>query len=902
MDKTPWARGLLIGLFVILFILATRAIPLYVDWLWFLEIDYTSVFTTILLAKLSLGGLTGLAFFVILYASLMVARRHEPGAIWDLAENQIVIPQREMLVPMIPKIILGVTFVMSLLAGLNGAVLWERVLVFRNAVPFNLTDPLFGKDLGFYVFQLPFLSTVQGWLFTTLMLTTLLTLLVYVFQQGIRVGPKGLSIDKGPQRHLAILVSLLLVLKAWDFSLSTYRLLFSDRGVVFGATYTDIHAALPALQFLVLVSLVAAAVALYGGIRGSWKLPVGAVAAVIVLSILGQSVYPNLLQKFRVVPNEITMEKPYILENIKYSRYGYGLNRIEAKDFPASENLSLKDINANDLTIKNVRLWDHRPLLATYKQLQQIRTYYDFVDVDNDRYMIDGELRQVMVSPRELSYTNLPSRIWINEHITYTHGHGITMGPVNQISPQGLPIFFIKDIPPVSSKPEIPVKRPEIYYGEIGNDYVFVKTKSSEFDYPAGDKNEYTRYAGTGGVPMEGLLRKAVFATYFGAAKILLSTDVVPETRILYNRNILSRASKLTPFLTFDQDPYMVVSKDGRLFWILDGYTTSSMIPYSHPSQMGNYIRNSVKVVLDAYHGSMDYYISDPEDPLVKVYSKIFPGLFQPLEKMPADLRSHIRYPQDFFRLQAEMFGIYHMQDPQIFYNKEDLWNIPKRSISGSETLMDPYYTIMKLPGETKEEFIQLIAYTPSRRDNMTAWLAARSDGDHYGKLIVYLFPKQKLIYGPRQVDARIDQDAVISQQLTLWSQRGSQVIRGSLLVIPIEQSLLYIEPLYLAAQAGSLPELRRVIAVYGDQLVMESNLESALSVLFGGKISQPMTTTSGGGAPVQAVSQANRIAQALTHYNQAQTYLRQGNFAGYGEEIKSLEGILQELSKQSKK
>ena len=483
--------------------------------------------------------------------------------------------------------------------------------------------------------------------------------------------------------------------------------------------------------------------------------------------------------------------------------------------------------------------------------------------------------------------------------VTYTHGHGITMGPVNQISPQGLPIFFIKDIPPASPQEELKVTRPEIYYGEVGNDYVFVKTKSLEFDYPAGDKNVYTKYKGEGGIPMDSLLRKAAFAAYFQTTKVLMATDIGPESRIMINRHILQRVEKAAPFLSFDRDPYLVVSKEGRLYWIMDAYTTTRMIPYSHPSQGGNYIRNSVKVVLDAYHGRMDFYISDPEDPLVQTYARIFPTLFQPLDKMPEDLRAHLRYPQDLFQLQTEMYGIYHMQDPQIFYNKEDLWNIPKRAVGGSDVQMEPYYTIMKLPGETKEEFVQLLAYTPSKRDNMSAWLAARSDGENYGKLIVYLFPKQKLIYGPRQVDARIDQDAVISQQLTLWSQRGSQVIRGSLLVIPIQDSLLYIEPLYLAAEAGSLPELRRVIAVYGDRLVMEENLETALSVLFGGRIPKAAAPGTVAAGPVREETVGSLAARAMNHYNQAQSYLRQGNWGAYGDELKKLEGVLREMSKK---
>jgi uncharacterized membrane protein (UPF0182 family) len=527
--------------------------------------------------------------------------------------------------------------------------------------------------------------------------------------------------------------------------------------------------------------------------------------------------------------------------------------------------------------------------------LQQIRTYYDFIDVDNDRYVIDGELRQVMISPRELSYKNLPSRIWINEHLTYTHGYGVTLGPVNRVSQEGLPEFFIKNIPPASST-AIKVTRPEIYYGELPNDYVFVRTKSLEFDYPSGDTNEYATYADDGGIPVGSLLRKAAFAASFGTPKILLSNDLTADSRIMINRNIQDRVAKLTPFIQYDQDPYLVITDEGRLVWILDGYTTTSRMPYSTPLRgVGNYIRNSVKVTIDAYNGHMTAYISAPDDPLIRSYAAIFPGLFQPLEQMPPDLRAHLRYPQDLFRIQSRVFATYHMQDPQIFYNKEDLWSIPQKG----EQDMEPYYTIMKLPGESREEFVLMNPYTPAKRDNMTAWLAARSDGAHYGKLIVYLFPKQKLVYGPRQIEARIDQDSAISQQLTLWTQRGSQAIRGSLLVIPIEDALLYVEPLYLSAsESGALPELRRVIVVFGNQLVMEPDLETALARLFGGRAPEARpataTTTATSDQTASALTRA-----ALEHYRAAQRAVREGQWDTYGAELRRLEQVLEELAKR---
>ncbi|HEY3304788.1 MAG TPA: UPF0182 family protein, partial [Candidatus Binatia bacterium] len=574
----------------------------------------------------------------------------------------------------------------------------------------------------------------------------------------------------------------------------------------------------------------------------------------------------------------------------------YGLDKIESKDFPAEERLTAADLKRNEATIKNIRLWDHRPLLATYGQLQEIRTYYKFVDVDNDRYLIDGGSRQVMLSARELSYQHLPSRIWINEHLTYTHGYGVVFGPVNQVTPEGLPEFFIKDIPPVASKPALRVTRPEIYYGELANDYVFVKTKASELDYPAGDQNVYTNYEGSGGVSVGSFWRKLLFSARFATLRIALSNDVTGQSRILYHRQIQERVAKIAPFIKFDRDAYLVIAQGGRLFWIIDGYTTSSRYPYSEPvPKLGNYIRNSVKAVIDAYNGAVDFYVSAPDDPIIQAYGKIFPGLFKPPEQMPEEIRAHIRYPQDFFTVQAHMYATYHMQDPQVFYNKEDVLSIPHRSIGGRETEMEPYYTIMRLPGETREEFVLLLPFTPNKRDNMRAWLAARSDPPNYGKLIALDFPKAKLIYGPRQIDARIDQDAVISQQLSLWNQRGSQVIRGSMLAIPIEASLLYVQPLYLAAEKGSLPELKRVIVAFGNQIAMEETLEQSLDRIFGGRSAQARAPEGR-----EAVSKEKTLAnQAAEHFARAQEYLRQGNWAAFGEELKRVEELLKEMARQ---
>jgi uncharacterized membrane protein (UPF0182 family) len=554
-------------------------------------------------------------------------------------------------------------------------------------------------------------------------------------------------------------------------------------------------------------------------------------------------------------------------------------------------------LKRHESTINNIRLWDHRPLLATYAQLQEIRPYYKFVDVDNDRYTIDGTYRQVMLSARELSHQHLQSRNWINEHMTFTHGHGVVFGPVNQVTSSGQPEFFIKDIPPVTTA-ALKITRPEIYFGELANEYVLVRTKSQELDYPAGDQNIYTTYQGRGGVSIGSFWRQILFSIHHATLRILLSQDLTAESRILYHRTVQERVKKIAPFVTFDRDAYLVIAQGGRLFWIIDGYTLSDRFPYSEPlrRQGTNYIRNSVKAVVDAYNGSVELYVSDPTDPLIQSFARIFPNLLKPLDSMPEDLRAHVRYPQDLFAIQAHVYSTFHVQDPQVFYNKEDLLSIPRQVSEGREQDMEPYYTIMRLPGEAKEEFVLLLPFTPNRRDNMRSWLAARSDAPHYGKLIALDFPKAKLIYGPKQIDARIDQDTVISQQITLWSQRGSQVIRGSLLAIPIEKSLIYVQPLYLAAEKGSLPELKRVIVAFGERIAMEETMEQSLQKIFGAKPAREPTQFASA-PPPQIVKDDQPLARrALDHFQRSQEFLKQCNWAGYGEEMKKVESLLRDM------
>ena len=879
----------------LLFTLFGEAVYLYTDFLWFREIGYSGVFTKTLWIKVLLGVISGVLFFALFYVNIKLAARLREGVV-PLQSKNPEVPGPEELDPLIKRLLLPVALVLGFLAAPQAAMHWESALLFFNGVPFGLEDPLMGKDIGFYIFRLPAMEALYRWFLVALGLILVASAFVHLLYGGIQYSEKGLSVHPAAKTHLSVLLALLLLVQSGGYLLDAYKLLYSHTGVVFGAGYTDIHARLPALRVLAVVSVVVALLCLWQMRRPGLKHLLIGLGALAVVHGVGMFAYPSFLQQFHVVPNELVAETPYIQRNIRSTRHAYGLDRVEAQEFPVDEVLTADDLQDNDATVKNIRLWNYQPLLATYAQLQQIRTYYEFVDVDNDRYDLDGTYRQVMLSARELSHEQLPSRIWINEHLVYTHGYGVVYSPVNQISKEGLPEFFVKDIPPVSNG-FVDVTRPEIYFGEVANDYVFVKTAAKELDYPAGDQNIYTTYDGKGGVPLQSFWRKLLFSARFATLRISLSNDISPESRILYYRKIQDRVRKLASFLDFDEDPYLVVTPEGRLFWIIDGYTTSERYPYSEPREgVGNYIRNSVKTVVDAYNGTVEFYISDADDPVVQAYSNGFPGLFKPMTAMPEGLRSHVRYPQDLFKVQARTYATYHMQDPQVFYNKEDLLSIPTRVVDEQEREMEPYYTIMRLPGEDKEEFVLLLPFTPNNRDNMRAWLAARSDGSHYGKLLALNFPKARLVYGPKQVDARIDQDAYISQQLSLWGQRGSHVIRGSLLAIPIKDSLLYVQSLYLAAEQGSLPELKRVVAVFGNRIAMRENLEDALHELFGDATKGPVAAEQAVRTVAAQEAGGSPAAQAMEHYRRSMERLRAGDWAGFGDALRELEKSLQAI------
>jgi len=870
----------------------------YTDWLFFTETGFASVFLTTVYAQTGAGVLFGVLLFAFLQLNLHYANKGSfpLSGIYIVGGNLRI--NRSEVARLVRPVAIVVSLIVSLMAGNWGAQRWEDLLLFANRLSVGMADPVLGKDVGFYLFSLPFLDMLKVFASFMVLAALVLSAAVYFVKGGIVLDDRSAGMDQKVRRHLALLIGLFALVIAAGFYLDSFKLLLTNNGIFSGAGYVDVNARLLTYRILTFVTPLAGVMLALGIWKGNWRMALLPPIAVAAVYLIGIRVYPGLLHKFKVAPNELTLETPYLENHLKFTRYGYDLDKIETVPFDVDTKLSAVDIANNDATIKNIRLWDHAPLLKTYSQLQQIRTYYKFFDVDNDRYMVNGQYSQVMLSPRELSYADLPSKNWINERLIFTHGNGITFGPVSRISKEGLPEFFVKDIPAVSLA-DIKVTRPEIYYGELSNDYVVVKTKVPEFSYPTATGNINTTYAGKGGVTIDSLAKKLLFAAQFKTEKILLSSDITPESRIIYNRNIGDRVKSIAPFLSFDIDPYMVVDDAGRLKWIIDAYTFSDRLPYSKPIKGGmNYLRNSVKAVVDAYDGSVAFYISDPKDVLVQVYSRIFPGLFQPITAMPADLRKHVRYPHQFLQVQAALFAAYHMTDPKVFYNKENLWQVPALG----EKPMEPYYTIMKLPGEKVEEYILLLPFTPSKRDNLAAWLTARCDGENYGKIRAYTFPRDRLIYGPKQIDARINQDSFISQQLTLWSQRGSEVIRGSLLVIPIEKSLLYVQPLFLAADKAGLPELKRVIVAFGDQVVMEENLELALQRLFGAKraitgAAAPATGTTGAPAAGPKSSQANLAKEAMSIFERATNMQRQGNWTGYGEELRKLEQVLKQMA-----
>ena len=899
--KLPGVVPLLALAFALAFIVVPQMASFYVDWLWFESVDLPQVFVTSFKAQAFWALAGGLIGFLVAFVSHLVMVRATRGRGVTLTfQNQAAI---QLNVPKhLDRLALVAPALGAFIVGSLFATNWLRFLLRSHAAAFGSNDPVFGRDISFYVFSLPVLEIVGSGLLLALAIALLAAAAMYLLKGALLVTNRGLSMERAASVHLSVLGGLLFLVLAFNTFVGMHAVLSSTEGLVAGATYIDIHARLPFMKLQMVLAVVVAALIMANIFVRRSKLVVLGIATYLAATIIGNSMYPALLHKFVVAPNELVKETPYIVENIAATRRGFALAAVEERNISGQIGLDRGDIEKNVATIRNIRLWDHRPLLDTYSQVQEIRTYYDFTTVSNDRYLINGEYRQTMLSPRELSSDSIPTKNWINETLTFTHGYGLTLGPVTQVTPEGLPVLLVKDIPPASTAAEIKVTRPEIYYGKLSSSYVIVNTKSKEFDYPAGEDNVFTEYGGAGGVKIDSLLRKLAFAAYFQSMKLVLSNDVTAKSRILYHRNIAERVRRVFPFLRLDSDPYMVVTDGGRLVWIYDAYTVSDRFPYSQPAAGGvNYMRNSVKITVDAYDGSLKFYIADPVDPIAKTIASVFPGVLRPISEMPEDLRRHIRYPLDIFGVQTAVYSTYHMEDPQSFYNREDQWEIPVMGAENQRAEMEPYYTIMKLPGEKGEEFILMIPFNPKNKDNLSAWMVARSDGQSYGKMIVYRFPKDRLVYGPKQIVARINQDTEISRQVSLWDQRGSQVMQGTLLVIPIENSLIYVQPLYLRAESGKIPELKRVIVAYENKIAMEETLERALAGIFGessgsGGVATAASAGAAAAASRQPAVDGDLAARAQEHYDRALKAQREGNWALYGEEIGKLGEILKKM------
>ncbi|OGO21476.1 MAG: hypothetical protein A2Z28_04330 [Chloroflexi bacterium RBG_16_51_9] len=880
---------LILIIILALFIIFNIAKDLYTEWLWFSSLKYGSVYATVLKTRAIVFFLSAISFAIIFLGNLGLAVRLVPKTEarywpWDIMRR---------LQAMLRTSVIAATVLLSLIFGLVAQSKWEIILRFLNQQPFGITDPVFHREVSFYVFSLPFLNLLQGWLLWALIVTLVCSAGVYLLSYGLQWFKFHLT--RPVLAHISGLVVAILGLLAWGYWLSIWELVFSNRGVVFGASFADLHAKLPAQWILIAVVIISIGVILFSVWRHNFRWPLYAIGWWLAAAVLIGNIYPAVVQRFQVEPDELERETPYINYNIDYTRRAFALDRIEEQPFPAEDTPSPQDIADNEQTVNNIRLWDTRPLKDTYNQIQSIRLYYDFVDIDVDRYTIDGQYRQVMLSARELSAEKLAgqAQTWLNRKLQFTHGYGLALSPVNEITSQGLPDLFLKDIPPVG---KLTLDVPQIYFGEKTDDYIMVKTKTQEFDHPSGEDNVYGFYQGKDGVGLGSFFRRFVYAWELGDFNILISNQLTQESRVLYYRNIQSRVSHLAPFLTLDKDPYPVVI-DGKLLWIQDAYTTSDRYPYSTPAASGiNYIRNSVKAVVDAYNGDVTFYIADPEDALIRTYQKIFPVLFVPFTQMPESLRVHLRYPEDMFVIQSEAYRSYHMRDARVFYNKEDLWAIPREVYFGTEQAMDPYYIIMRLPGEQGEEFLLMLPFTPVNKNNTIGWLAARSDGASYGKLLAYLFPKDRLVYGPSQVENRIGQDTIITSQFALWGRGGSRIIRGNLLLIPLARSMLYVEPVFLQAEVGGLPELKRVIVVAGEQIAMQPTLKEALAAIFGTPTApaEPAVTPPSGTVPA---SMTDLINQAQQHYVQALEYQKAGDWAGYGKELASLQTVLEQLA-----
>ncbi len=918
----------LAGVLFLLLIASQSTLSEWVDLLWFDSLGYGSVFWRTLIIQLVIfAAATAITFLILYGAFTMIRLSHEA----DLPSDHAIVVggQRFSLsvAPALRFISLAVSAAVALLTGFVMMENWPTLALFWYA-PHNAdaADTLFGRPLRFFLFTLPAWRLMDGWLLTLGLATCAVAVLFLVITSGSRtLGSRRLRLAPSPWRGISVTIAFLLLVLAMTAYVDRFELLLEHHTLFDGVNYTDAHVTIPGLLIVCAALVLGAVAAAFNAARdsrGSWVLVAAAPAVVsyVALGIAGWYV-----SSFIVKPNQLVRETPYITDNIRMTRQAYRLDRFSQSEFPAETSVDATDPAHNQPTFQNIRLWDWHALQDTLRQVQEIRTYYDFPEIDIDRYQLNGTTREVMLAERELNVEKLPvsSRNWINEKLIYTHGYGVTMNPVNGFTPEGLPNLLLSNMPVQSTVAGLQVTRPELYFGELTDTDVYVKTRQQEFDYPQGQSNTLTSYQGTGGIVLGGFLRRVLLAADRGDLSTLpFSDDITPQSRLLMHRNIRDRVTRLAPFLTFDQDPYIVVGAEGRLSWIFDAYTTSDSYPYSTHYTLGddsvNYVRNSVKAVIDAYSGAVTFYVFDASDPVLSAYRRIYPALFTDASRMPADLRRHVRYPENLFKLQSEVYGLYHMTNPEVFFNREDLWTVATEmgsDANGQQTVqpMQPNYVLMKLPEGTAEEFVPILPFTPANRNNLIGWIAGRSDGDAYGTAVVYDFPKTRLIDGPQQIEARIDQNAQLSGQLTLWNQQGSHVLRGSLLVIPSGRALLYAEPIYLQAQQSPMPELRLVVLAVQDKLAYGTSFQAALAALFGGEpssltgseSSRPLAASTSD-VPAQASSAPassvhSLIAEAGQDFNEYERLTAAGKLGEAGKKLEALKGILEKLSEQAK-
>ncbi len=916
---------LVIAVFVLL--LSLRALATFwTDFLWFRSVDLASVWGTLFLSR-ALPVVIGSVFaFVVLWVNLLLADRLSPRfRLFDLVpEEEMIERLQEWIDPRIRMVRLWASIAFGIFIGLGTYAWWSDVLLFLNRRPFGTADPILGKDVGFYVFNLPLYRDLFGWVFQLMLLTTLLVVAMHYLNGGIRLRPgKAPQVASGVRAHISVLLAVVAILKAIGYRLDTYQLMYSPRGIVYGASFTDVKAQMPALTLLALISLFAAGLLLWNIRSRGWTLPAVAVGGWLVMSIVVGGVIPWAVQRFRVVPAEQVLERPYIANGIQFTRAAYGLDGAQVKQFAASTDLTMTDLDNNGPTVHNIRLWDPSVLTETYTQLQEIRSYYGLNNVDVDRYTIDGTLTQTMIAGRELDEGADVIQGWVNLHLVYTHGFGAVLSPANAVADQGQPSFLIKDVPPLATDPSLAIDaQPRIYFGDTYSDrYLIVGTKQQEVDFPLTQEGDQSvarnTYDGAGGVGVGNPAVRMAFALRYWDLNVLISNQLTSDSKTLFVRNVTDRVLAAAPFLKVDSDPYLVVL-NGRLVWVIDMYTSSPNYPYSQPAltdrlsektgtlpDVFNYVRNSVKATVDAYDGTMKFYAVDQTDPMIQAYESAFPGLFIDKSQMPADLLAHLRYPEDLFRVQSDMYLKFHMTDPDVFYNSEDEWTEPtdpsnapnQESLRGGRYVTSykpflPYYLLMRLPDEEQLSYLILQPFSPADRPNMASFLVAKSGPEDYGTLIDYRVPRTEFVDGPNQVAARIDQDPDVSQQLTLWDQEGSSVTRGDMLVVPIESSLLYVQPLYLSASEGAVPQFKRVVVVFNEKVVMQTSLAQAFQDLFLG-------TSSGGGttSTTQPTDQtaAQLLDQAAEAFTQAQDALTAGDLATYQQKVNEASDLIEQ-------